>query len=136
MLVELRRNLARHLTEPVVRPLARMGLSPNVLTILGFLLSIAIAYLLATGRFFPGGLLVLFSGWFDLLDGALARASGRSVGRGRLSEAAWPSVRPGRRLGCSRRAFEPFRESARPEPPRRGLPRPLLVACAARGSTR
>jgi CDP-diacylglycerol--glycerol-3-phosphate 3-phosphatidyltransferase len=73
-----------------------MGVSPNVLTILGFLLSIAIAYLLATGRFFPGGLLVLFSGWFDLLDGALARASGRSTRFGalldstfdRLSEAA------------------------------------------------
>jgi CDP-diacylglycerol--glycerol-3-phosphate 3-phosphatidyltransferase len=54
------------------------------LTILGFILSLAIAYLLAMGKFFPGGLLVLFYGWFDMLDGALALASGRSTKFGAL----------------------------------------------------
>jgi CDP-diacylglycerol--glycerol-3-phosphate 3-phosphatidyltransferase len=38
-----------------------------------------VAWVLSTGRFFLGGFLVLFSGAFDFLDGALARATGRST---------------------------------------------------------
>lgn len=76
--------------------LAKTGLSPNALTVLGLLLALGVAWILSTGHFFLGGFLVLLSGAFDLLDGALARASGRSTRFGalldstfdRLSEAA------------------------------------------------
>jgi CDP-diacylglycerol--glycerol-3-phosphate 3-phosphatidyltransferase len=96
VLAKIRRSLGRYFTEPVVRLIAKTKLSPNALTILGFLLSLAIAWVLATGHLFLGGFLVLFSGWFDLLDGALARATGRATRFGalfdstidRLSEAA------------------------------------------------
>ncbi len=96
MLAKIRRSLAWYLTGPVIRLIAKTKLSPNALTIIGFLLSLVIAWVLATGHLFLGGFLVLFSGWFDLLDGALARATGRTTRFGalfdsvidRLSEAA------------------------------------------------
>jgi len=40
--------------------------------------SVAAAVLVALGHLFAGGLLVLLSGAFDMLDGALARATGQS----------------------------------------------------------
>lgn len=64
---------ARHVAERVVRPLAAVGLTPNVATVLGLLLSAATAAVLAIGHLRVGGGLVLFAGIFDMFDGALAR---------------------------------------------------------------
>src|SRR5204862_5383281 len=58
----------------IMRPLARLGITPNTLTVLGLLLSIVTAGVIAHGFLFVGGLLVLFAGIFDMFDGALARA--------------------------------------------------------------
>jgi CDP-diacylglycerol--glycerol-3-phosphate 3-phosphatidyltransferase len=96
VLVKIRRSLAWYFTGPIIRLIAKTKLSPNALTIIGFLLSLVIAWVLGTGHLFLGGFVVLFSGWFDLLDGALARATGRTTRFGavfdsvidRLSEAA------------------------------------------------
>ena len=57
-----------------MRPLARLDITPNTLTVLGLLLSIVTAGVIAQGFLFVGGLLVLFAGIFDMFDGALARA--------------------------------------------------------------
>jgi CDP-diacylglycerol--glycerol-3-phosphate 3-phosphatidyltransferase len=57
-----------------MRPLARLGITPNTLTVLGLLLSCITAVVIAQGSLFIGGLLVLFAGIFDMFDGALARA--------------------------------------------------------------
>jgi CDP-diacylglycerol--glycerol-3-phosphate 3-phosphatidyltransferase len=88
VLAKIRRSLARYLTEPVVRLIAKTKLSPNALTTIGFLLSLVIAWVLGTGHLFLGGFLVLFSGWFDLLDGALARATGQVTKFGALFDSA------------------------------------------------
>jgi len=63
---------------------AKTGLSPNSLTLFGFLLNVGVAYILATGHFLLGGSLVLVAGAFDLLDGALARVTGKSTRFGAL----------------------------------------------------
>jgi len=63
--------------ESIVRPLARAGVSPNVLTLCGFLAMLPVAYLLAKGHERVGGLLIIFVGLFDALDGALARMTGK-----------------------------------------------------------
>jgi len=57
----------------LIRPLARLGVTPNMLTVIGLLLSIVTAVVLAQGLLFAGGLLVLFAGIFDMFDGAMAR---------------------------------------------------------------
>lgn len=64
---------ARNIAALVVRPLANLGISPNTFTLIGLLLSFLTAIVIGNGFFFVGGLLVLFTGIFDLFDGATAR---------------------------------------------------------------
>ncbi|MDQ1275279.1 MAG: archaetidylinositol phosphate synthase [Euryarchaeota archaeon] len=59
-------------------PFARsIPLAPNTLTLLGFVVSVAAGIAFVLGKPFEGGLLILFSGVFDILDGGVARAKGR-----------------------------------------------------------
>jgi len=74
---EALRKYTRSLLESIVRPLARTGVSPNVLTLCGFLATLPVAYLLAKGHERVAGLLIIFVGLFDALDGALARITGK-----------------------------------------------------------
>lgn len=71
------RKLAAGLLDPVVSFLARIGVSPNLLTVLGMLLHFLFAWLIATGEFLWAGILVFFFVPMDALDGALARKIGR-----------------------------------------------------------
>ena len=61
----------------VARWLRWTGLTPNMLTVLGLGLNCLVAVVLAVGHLFWGGVLVLLAGLFDLLDGAMARVTGR-----------------------------------------------------------
>jgi CDP-diacylglycerol--glycerol-3-phosphate 3-phosphatidyltransferase len=95
-LPDIRRNLAYRITSPLVRILSKSGIAPNTLTLTNLALNIVAAYVIATGHFLLGGLLVLVSGLFDLLDGALARFTKQTTKFGavldstvdRISEAA------------------------------------------------
>jgi CDP-diacylglycerol--glycerol-3-phosphate 3-phosphatidyltransferase len=95
-LEKTRRTLANSVTPPIARLLARTPLTPNVLTWLGFFITIAAAVLIVTDHFLAAGIVVLIAGLFDMLDGALARLTGRVSRFGaildstldRLSEAA------------------------------------------------
>lgn len=73
-----RRAIADSLTRPVVRVLARTPLSPDMITWLGFLVAVGAAVLIITGHLFAAGLVMLFASFFDILDGALARITGRT----------------------------------------------------------
>ena len=95
-LPQVRKTIAYRITEPVVQLLATTPISPNAITWLGFLLTVGAAALIATGHLLAAGLMVLFAGFFDILDGALARRTNRTTRFGgildstldRLSEAA------------------------------------------------
>lgn len=63
----------------IVGPLAGLGITPNALTVVGLILSIMTAVIIAQGLFLAGGLLVLFAGIFDMFDGAMARARNAST---------------------------------------------------------
>ena len=63
----------------IMRPLAQLGITPNTLTLVGLMLSIVTAGVVAQGYLLVGGLLVLFAGIFDMFDGALARARNAST---------------------------------------------------------
>lgn len=73
------KNQARMGMEPVGQALARTGISPNVLTTVGCLLNFGVAAVIAFGSLSIGGVLILVAGAFDMLDGALARAAGRTT---------------------------------------------------------
>ncbi|GLV55205.1 CDP-diacylglycerol--inositol 3-phosphatidyltransferase [Dictyobacter sp. S3.2.2.5] len=64
---------ARQLAAQIIRPLANLGITPNTLTLIGLFFSIVTAVVISQGLFLIGGLLVLFTGIFDLFDGATAR---------------------------------------------------------------
>jgi CDP-diacylglycerol--glycerol-3-phosphate 3-phosphatidyltransferase len=63
----------RGIVEPMAAFCLRLGLRPNTMTVLGLLGTALGAVFLALGQMTVGGLLILFSGWFDGLDGAMAR---------------------------------------------------------------
>jgi CDP-diacylglycerol---glycerol-3-phosphate 3-phosphatidyltransferase len=54
------------------------GVSPNTLTLIGFLLTVIVALVLAAGHLLWGGLLLILAALFDTLDGALARHAGKT----------------------------------------------------------
>ena len=62
---------------PLAGALAKLGITPNSLTIAGLFLSIIVGVVLGLGYEVAGGILVLVAGLFDTLDGAVARVSGR-----------------------------------------------------------
>jgi CDP-diacylglycerol--glycerol-3-phosphate 3-phosphatidyltransferase len=71
------RQRVRDLVTPIARALGRLGLTPNALTVIGFLGTCVAAYAAATQAWLAAGILVLAFGIFDLFDGTLARATGR-----------------------------------------------------------
>ncbi len=70
------------LVEAAVPLLLRRPINPNLLTVLGTLVSLGAAVALATGRFRLGGLLVVAGAFFDLVDGVVARKHGRTTAFG------------------------------------------------------
>lgn len=82
--------------DPIVRGLAAARVTPTMLTTAGFLGNVLAAWLAAQGDLRLAGAAVLFFSALDMLDGALARATGRASRFGalydstldRLSEAA------------------------------------------------
>ena len=72
-LSEVRKTLSYRFTEPVVRLLSRTAITPSAITWSGFLLTAGAAALIITEHLLVAGLVVLSAGFFDILDGALAR---------------------------------------------------------------
>ncbi len=78
MLSDVVRKYARVFLEPIARFISWTGLSPNLITIIGFLLMIGVAVVLARGHFFLGGILITAVAIFDAVDGTMARMLGRT----------------------------------------------------------
>jgi CDP-diacylglycerol--glycerol-3-phosphate 3-phosphatidyltransferase len=64
--------------------LGKTGVHPNALTIFGFLINFGVAWAISQGYFAPGGAFILVAGIFDLLDGAVARVTGKVTKFGAL----------------------------------------------------
>ena len=79
-------------TDPLVDLLARAGVTPNMLTIVGVAGNILAAVLAGSGEFLAAGLLVLASSSLDMLDGALARATGKATDFGSVFDAVTDRV--------------------------------------------
>lgn len=72
------------LLDPIGRWLARIGATPTLLTILGLVLAVAGAVLVARGLPVPGGWVFLAGSALDGLDGTVARVTGTATRRGAL----------------------------------------------------
>src|SRR5712664_2098896 len=71
----------RH-AEALMSALQRLPVTPNQITVVGTALTFVAAVLTAFGQLRWGGVVLAFAGTFDILDGALARSTGRSYAYG------------------------------------------------------
>ncbi|MDE1858169.1 MAG: CDP-alcohol phosphatidyltransferase family protein [Thaumarchaeota archaeon] len=74
---------------------ARLELSPTAWTAVGLAVSFLAAWSYSTGGYsgeLLGGVLILVSGWFDIVDGAVARVTGRTSARGAFLDSTMDRV--------------------------------------------
>lgn len=67
---------------PVGNLLARLKFHPNVITLVGLVLSAVAGWIYSTGAFFWAAWVLVLAGSCDVLDGQLARLTGRSTSFG------------------------------------------------------
>ena len=104
------RDRVRGLALPVALALGRLGLTPNALTILGFVGTVGAAVAAAAQQWTLAGILLLVFGVFDLFDGALARATGRTSRFGAFLDSTLDRtgenlVLAGVAVGCAQAGF-------------------------------
>ena len=86
---ELRGAVRSYFEEPGARLFRALGLTPNAITILGFVVCVVSAYLVASGWLLWGGVVFLIGSILDLMDGALARLSGQATPFGALLDSVF-----------------------------------------------
>lgn len=77
MLSNIARQRAQSLLNTLARGLNALGLTPNMLTLIGFFAMCGIGVVLSFGYLALGGVLIIVAGIFDALDGTLARLTNR-----------------------------------------------------------
>jgi CDP-diacylglycerol--glycerol-3-phosphate 3-phosphatidyltransferase len=73
---------ARDVVRPLVLGLDRIGLTPNMVSIFGLLITFYAAWIAADGHLFLGAVVLLIGSAFDMLDGDLARLQGKESKQG------------------------------------------------------
>ena len=61
----------------MVRGLARRSINPNVLTVIGVSINVLCGVMFGLGHFFWAGIILIVANVFDMLDGSVARLTGR-----------------------------------------------------------
>ncbi|GIW06703.1 MAG: hypothetical protein KatS3mg060_1508 [Dehalococcoidia bacterium] len=89
------RPLVGSITAPLIRALASSPITPNQLTIIGAGLNGLVAVVIARGDGRLAGVAVLLASAFDILDGALARATGRTTRFGAFLDSSLDRVADG-----------------------------------------
>jgi len=70
-------RLGQRIIDAMVRWLAHGHINPNILTVIGVALNVGCGVLFGMGRFFSAGIALVVANLFDMLDGQVARLSGR-----------------------------------------------------------
>jgi len=68
---------AQRIIDAMVRWLAYGHINPNILTVIGVALNVGCGVLFGLGEFFSAGITLIVANLFDMLDGQVARLSGR-----------------------------------------------------------
>lgn len=86
-----RKNVSRAV-DPIARVVARLGLSPTAITLTGMAIGLTGAVLIALGYLAVGCATMGFGALLDILDGVLARLTGRETIRGALLDSVTDRV--------------------------------------------
>jgi len=68
-----------HVFSRIARIIFWKNIHPHCLTILGLIINVGAAVCLGTGYWVPGGILILVAGFFDVMDGAVARTFNKAT---------------------------------------------------------
>jgi CDP-diacylglycerol--glycerol-3-phosphate 3-phosphatidyltransferase len=68
---------AQRIINAMVRGLAYGHINPNILTVIGVAINVGCGLLFGFGHFFWGGIILIIANLFDMLDGQVARLTGR-----------------------------------------------------------
>ncbi len=77
-MLEVFRESISNLMDRMAEKIVVLGINANAVTMLGLAFSILVFYALYIKDSFLGGLLILVAGFFDMLDGAVARKMGEA----------------------------------------------------------
>ena len=94
MLNNLRESLRPGL-EKIGKGFAATGLSPNFWTVVGLIIALASAVVYGMGMEFGliiGGILLLVSGFFDMVDGQVARVTGKTSKKGEYLDSMFDKI--------------------------------------------
>lgn len=68
---------ASRIINAMVRGLARRSINPNLLTVIGVSINVLCGIMFGLGHFFWAGIILIVANVFDMLDGSVARLTGR-----------------------------------------------------------
>ncbi len=91
-LASTRKTIAEYITKPIVSLVSKTPLTPDIITWTGFIITIAAGALIITEQWLAAGVVVLVAGLFDMLDGALARAKGKTTRFGAILDSTLDRV--------------------------------------------
>jgi CDP-diacylglycerol--glycerol-3-phosphate 3-phosphatidyltransferase len=87
--------VAYYITQHTAELLAKTPITPNIISWSGLVITLGAAALIASGHLVVGGIVVLFAGFFDILDGALARLTHKVTSFGALLDSTLDRVSEG-----------------------------------------
>ncbi len=77
MITQWLQGWARNIARKAAQIFVKTPITPNMLTLFGLVLNAVVAVLLVTDHKVAGGVMIIFAGLFDMLDGALAKITSR-----------------------------------------------------------
>ncbi len=89
------RDILKPTLEKIGKTFASTGLSPNFWTVVGFVFAIISALVYGLGLEFGliiGGILLLVSGFFDMVDGQVARVTGKTSQKGSYLDSMFDKI--------------------------------------------
>ena len=92
MLDSLGRKYSEKVTAPIGEALYKIGISADALTVVGLFVAIATGFAVASGHHLLAAVGVAVAGIPDLLDGAIARASGKVNSRGQFLDSLFDRI--------------------------------------------
>jgi CDP-diacylglycerol--glycerol-3-phosphate 3-phosphatidyltransferase len=95
-----RKNIEENIARPIVGLLAKTGLTPNAVTWIGFIITVIAGVLIITEHLLAAGIVVLVAGFFDMLDGTLARMTGKTSRFGAILDSTLDRVSEALLLLC------------------------------------
>lgn len=78
------RKWTGYVTQPIAKRIAALGITANMITIVGLFFGIGAGISIALGHLKTAAVLILIGGSFDMMDGAVARATNKNTPFGAL----------------------------------------------------